>query len=168
MWELIGQNHRIVNSGHHSSDFFKGLWDKISAGNTWHGEILNKAKDGSLYWVDTVIIPIFDESRMIVNYLSLRMLIDERKSAEKDRKIYIHMLEQIAFIVAHNIRGPLCSILGLTNLVSKYKNPEAVFGKAISYLHESAEKLDAITHELSKFVDEHEIEMRLKEYQENG
>jgi PAS domain S-box-containing protein len=68
--ELVGQNHRIINSGHHSKPFFDNMWSTISRGNPWHGEICNRAKDGALYWVDTVIMPIFDEHKKITNYLS--------------------------------------------------------------------------------------------------
>ena len=165
-WELIGQNHRIINSGHHSSDFFKDLWKTISEGRLWKGELLNKAKDGSLYWVDTVIIPIFDEERMIVNYLSLRVLINDRKEAENNRKKYIHLLEKIAFIVAHNVRSPLCSILGLSDILANYHNTPEEISKAIVMLKESADKLNQITQELSQFVYENEIEIKVKDYKE--
>lgn len=159
-WELVGQNHRIVNSGHHSKEFFAQMWKTITAGQLWHGEILNKAKDGTLYWVDTVIIPIFDETKQVMNYLSLRMVIDERKEAEQQRKAYVHMLEQIAFIVAHNVRGPLCSILGLTDLLLNYSNTSSEFEQCVRYLHDAATKLNSITQTLSKFVYEHEIEFK--------
>jgi PAS domain S-box-containing protein len=167
MWELVGQNHRIINSSHHTPEFFQAMWKTISSGNVWHGEILNRAKDGTRYWIDTVIIPIFNESKLIVNYLSLRMLINERKEAELERKKYIHLLEQIAFIVAHNVRGPLCSILGLTNLLQEYTDLPQDVKTAIMYLKESSGKLDTITKTLSQFVYDNEIEMRLKEYRDD-
>lgn len=166
MWELIGQNHRIVNSGYHAKEFFENLWKTIAGGNVWQGEIQNKAKDGSLYWVDTVIIPIFDEERNIVNYLSLRTLINERKQAENDRQKYIHLLEQIAFIVAHNVRSPLCSILGLADILANYRNSTEEVAQAIGMLKDSAEKLNLITKKLSEFVYENEIEMKVKNYKE--
>jgi PAS domain S-box-containing protein len=166
IWELIGQNHRIISSGHHTPEFFQDLWKTITAGNPWHGEILNKAKDGTLYWVDTVIIPIFNEAKAIVNYLSLRIPINERKEAEAERKRYVHLLEQIAFVVAHKVRGPLCSILGLSDMLGNKENSPEEMSRIISYLHESSEKLDSITQELSTFVYDHEIEIKLKEYKE--
>ncbi|HEY5749856.1 MAG TPA: PAS domain-containing protein [Chryseolinea sp.] len=166
MWELVGKNHRIVNSGHHPREFFEGLWNIISQGKLWQGEILNKAKDGTLYWVDTVIIPIFDENKKIANYLSLRMPIDDRKDAEAHRQNYIHLLEKIAFIVAHDVRGPLCSILGLTTTLQLPGNTPEEIKNAIRYLNDAALQLNDITQQLSRFVYEHEIEMKVKTYKE--
>ena len=81
--ELIGQNHRILNSGTHNKHFFKNLWDAISAGNIWKGEINNKAKDGSSYWVDTIITPSIGPEGKIQEYISFRYDITERKIFEE-------------------------------------------------------------------------------------
>jgi PAS domain S-box-containing protein len=110
--ELVGQNHRIICSGYHPQSFFAELWQTINSGKRWHGEILNRAKDGSLYWVDTVIIPVFDEAGTIRHFLSLRMLITARKQAEIQKDNYVKLLEEIAHMVAHDVRGPVCSIIG--------------------------------------------------------
>ena len=80
--ELIGQNHRIVNSGFHSKEFFKEMWSTIGTGNIWRGQVRNKAKDGEIYWVDAVIAPIMGENGKPVEYLSIRFDITEIKNAE--------------------------------------------------------------------------------------
>jgi len=88
--ELIGQNHRILNSGVHSKEFFKNLWKTISKGETWQGEICNRAKDGSLYWVKTTIVPIKDENGNIEQYISIRVDITGQKNYEKINHLMYH------------------------------------------------------------------------------
>jgi len=80
--ELIGANHRKVNSGYHPQAFFKHMWDTISQGNAWQGEICNRAKDGSLYWVNSIISPLKGNDGNIERYISIRTDITERKLAE--------------------------------------------------------------------------------------
>ncbi|MFB2919997.1 MULTISPECIES: methyl-accepting chemotaxis protein [Aerosakkonema] len=79
--ELIRHNHRLVNSGYHSEEFFKNFWATISSGQTWKGEIKNRRKDGSFYWVDSTIAPIFDEKGKIVKYIGIRFDITQQKEA---------------------------------------------------------------------------------------
>lgn len=80
--ELIGSSHRIINSGHHTPDFFKQMWQAISSGIAWRGEIKNRKKDGTYYWVDTVITPVKDEHHHIFQYLSIRNIITVQKEHE--------------------------------------------------------------------------------------
>lgn len=77
--ELIGQNHRIVKSGYHEPVYFEQMWRTIKAGHTWRGEICNKAKDGSLYWVDCIVSPLFDDEGKIEQFISIRSDITEKK-----------------------------------------------------------------------------------------
>jgi PAS domain S-box-containing protein len=80
--ELMGQNHRLLNSGHHDSEFFRTLYQHINAGETWHGEICNRAKDGSLYWVNTTIVPFMDHAGQATQYISISDDITELKQRE--------------------------------------------------------------------------------------
>lgn len=70
--ELLGKDHRIVNSGYHPKEFFKVMWENIKIGRSWRGLVKNKAKDGSLYWVDTIVIPIRDTNGTLSEILSFR------------------------------------------------------------------------------------------------
>ncbi|NER35498.1 MAG: PAS domain S-box protein [Oscillatoria sp. SIO1A7] len=81
--ELIGKTHRVVNSGYHKQEFFETLWRQISKGEVWKGEIKNKAKDGSYYWVDTTIIPFVDSKRKPFQYLAIRFDVTNRKLIEE-------------------------------------------------------------------------------------
>lgn len=81
--EIIGQNHRILKSGYTPDAVYANLWKTITTGDMWRGEIKNKAKDGSFYWVDTLIAPIKGDDGKPKKYISLRMLITERKLGEE-------------------------------------------------------------------------------------
>lgn len=82
--ELIGNTHQMVNSGEHEKCFWANLWQTISRGDVWVGEICNRAKDGKIYWVNTTIAPEHNEKGEIVGYFALRYNITKRKLLEEE------------------------------------------------------------------------------------
>ena len=97
--ELMGQDHRILNSGYHSSAFFKEMWQTIIHGQVWNGEVKNRRKDGSHYWVDSTIVPFMDENGEPKRYVSIRTDITARKAMdeqlEQQRAFYERISETL-------------------------------------------------------------------------
>lgn len=88
--ELLGQDHRILNSGYHSKEFMRGMWVTIANGKVWRDEVRNQAKDGSYYWVDTTISPILNEHGKPEKYLTVRFDITKRKKAEESNRLILN------------------------------------------------------------------------------
>lgn len=124
--ELIGRTHRIINSGTHPKEFFVDLWQTIASGDTWHGVICNRAKDKTLYWVDTTIVPFSDPHGKLTHYVSIRTDVTAHKLAESKIQSYNQQLqernaemEQFVYTVSHDLKSPTVTIRGYVDFLQK-------------------------------------------------
>jgi two-component system CheB/CheR fusion protein len=112
--ELIGQDHRLINSGYHPKEFIATLWRTIARGGVWRGELRNRAKDGTIYWVDTTIVPFLNDQGKPWQYLSIRSDITPRKLAEAQLRdeAALTQMGRLSAVVAHEVRNPLAALRG--------------------------------------------------------
>ena len=138
--ELIGQNHRILNSGHHSKEFFQEMYHAIANGKVWHGEIKNRAKDGSIYWVDTTIVPFVGADGKPRQYVAIRADITERKRVEQKVKESLAIseaalkeladqkfaLDQHAIVAVTDVQGTITYVNEKFCTISQYSEEELI------------------------------------------
>jgi len=150
--ELLGQNHRILNSGHHSKTFFQQMYHIIADGQVWRGEICNRAKDGSIYWVDTTIVPFLEADGKPRQYMAIRADITERKRMEEMRERLAAIVDSSDdAIISKDLNGIITAWNHGAEKIFGYSSREAV-GKPMLMLfppdrvHEEPEILARIRH----------------------
>ncbi|WP_347550867.1 PAS domain S-box protein [Pseudalkalibacillus hwajinpoensis] len=117
--DLIGEDHIILNSGYHPPSFFDEMWSVIRSGSVWKGEINNFTKQGDTFWVDTTVVPFLDDKGVPYQYVYIRNDITDRKRAEELLRTSdkLSVIGELAAGVAHEIRNPLTSLKGFTQIL---------------------------------------------------
>lgn len=155
--ELLGKTHSIINSHYHPKEFFIEMWNTIAKGLVWEGEIRNRAKDGTYYWVNTTIVPFRDEHEKPERYVAVRYEITERKLAEEQLKVYAKRLEvsnrelqDFASVAAHDLQEPLRKIQTFSDRL-KTKAKDDLKPDALDYLERiqnSAQRMQILINDL--------------------
>jgi PAS domain S-box-containing protein len=147
--ELTGQDHRIVNSSYHSKEFMRELWHTIARGDVWRGEIRNRAKDGSFYWVDTTIVPFLNGAGQPRQYLAIRYEITARKNAEARlrEQAALAQLGQLAAVVAHEVRNPLAGLRASLQVIDR-RVSDARDRSAVAAMIQRIDELNAKVEDL--------------------
>jgi PAS domain S-box-containing protein len=117
--ELIGNSHKLINSGYHDSDFFADMWNTISAGNVWHGIIKNRSKNGSTFWVDTHIVPFLDEEGKPVQYIAIRTDVTNLKKTQNQLQKSIEEKEGILTEVHHRVKNNMNIVISLLEMQAR-------------------------------------------------
>lgn len=149
--ELLGKTHRVINSGYHDKNFFKNLWQTIAKGEVWSGLICNRAKDNSIYWVDTTIVPLLSKDGKPYKYIAIRYevtkLIETEKQLDEERgRLYesekMASLGLLSSGLSHELGNPLSALRGRIEMLKNSAEDGSISNEEIQ--QESQKMLDLV------------------------
>ena len=155
--ELLGQDHRIINSGYHPKEFIRELWTTIAAGQVWKGELRNLAKDESIYWVDTTIVPFLNSDGKPYQYVAIRHDITQLKLTEEQvrkqagelqRAAHLSFVGELAAGLAHEIKNPLAGIQGGVDILIRRRDKNDPEREALEGMRHEVERIDSTVRAL--------------------
>ncbi len=160
--ELIGNKHVIMNSNFHSKDFFKNMWNCISAGKEWRGDFKNKAKDGTEFWLDTLITPIIDSKGVIQQYFSISTHISDRKNSTVKKTKNLKDLQELLSMLSHEVRKPITNLLGISNVYTKIPPDSQELKILMNYIQQNSLELDDFTKKFTALLYEMSLDKEEK------
>ncbi|MBS1795085.1 MAG: PAS domain S-box protein [Acidobacteria bacterium] len=171
--ELLGQDHRLIKADHHPDEFFATLWTTIKSGNVWKGEMKNRAKDGSHFWIETTIVPVLDDDQKPQKFIAISHDITESKEAEESLKhsetYFRALIEKASDLISildpegrMRYQSPsITTILG-------YQNEELIGQSCFDYLHpDDLEKARAAFEEIIR-KNNHPVEVEIRFLNKKG
>lgn len=173
--ELIGQSHSLINSGYHERAFFAELWRTIGRGQIWRGQIRNRRKDGSYYWVTTTIVPFLDKTGRPYQYVGIRTDITRLKEIEADlaranTELMLTTRDAIAAreaaqraneakneflsIMSHEFRTPINAVMGFSEIMlAEHPQPEWEYAQEAQLIHGAGRSLLEMVNNIFEYIE---------------
>jgi PAS domain S-box-containing protein len=165
--ELIGKNHRILKSDEHLPEFYEDMWRTISVGNNWKGTVKNKAKDGSFYWVKTVIIPLMGKTQKTERYMSIRTDVTKQKenelllseTLEKNKKID-QLKQEFVTMISHELKTPLTPIMLWAGALKNENIMGTLTPDQLNAINTISDSADELSRLISDIFDSYKLDLK--------
>lgn len=157
--DALGKNPRILKSGITSKETYDEMWATLTAKKNWQGTLINKRKNGSIYWESVNITPITNNADEIINFVAVKEDITHKIKEEEERRLLIEELtrnnkelKQFSYITSHNMRAPLTNLLALDGLIDRTRIFDSGNLELLDLMHESIENLNSTLNDLIKIL----------------